>query len=229
MRRSAGCTHSLAQPLHHSMLAKNPVPLGCRHKGQGPFTTLHCLTSLCLNMRTWVTGDNRLGVKVDGLCPTKGNPLPLRLKLVQDTQHLEMTHCAACNATCRQIVLDTAALRIGLMQDSMLLWHVMEDCMKPWPGLLWQPTEMSRMMTVERQQKDLGALSLQLRDHPGVVTLIAGDQVGALQDQANHRGVCCKLGVPARVVPVEVLFQVLIHPCTSSRTTQWCSSACHTS
>mmetsp|Transcript_12457 Transcript_12457/g.34666 ORF Transcript_12457/g.34666 Transcript_12457/m.34666 type:complete len:540 (-) Transcript_12457:608-2227(-) len=58
---------------------------------------------------------------------------------------------------------------------------------------------------------DLGAPGLQVHDGGGVVRLVPGDQVSPLQDQADDRGVLLELHVPPRVVPVEVLLEILVH------------------
>mmetsp|Transcript_27247 Transcript_27247/g.59503 ORF Transcript_27247/g.59503 Transcript_27247/m.59503 type:complete len:1448 (-) Transcript_27247:88-4431(-) len=58
---------------------------------------------------------------------------------------------------------------------------------------------------------NLGTLGLHLLHHSGVVTLVTGHQVGALQHEADHDGVRRELLVLAGVIPVEVLLEVLVH------------------
>ena len=58
---------------------------------------------------------------------------------------------------------------------------------------------------------DLGALRLELHHHAGVVALVAGDEVGALEDEADDGRVLGEGHVLAGVVPVEVLLEVLVH------------------
>ena len=67
--------------------------------------------------------------------------------------------------------------------------------------------------TCSGQGAYLGAAGLHLRDNARVVALVAGDQVGALEHQANDGRVLGKVHVLARVVPVQVLLDVLVHGC----------------
>ena len=57
----------------------------------------------------------------------------------------------------------------------------------------------------------LGAARLELHDHAGVVALVAGDEVRALQHEAHDGRVLGERDVLAGVVPVEVLLEVLVH------------------
>ena len=63
----------------------------------------------------------------------------------------------------------------------------------------------------------LGAACLHLGHHAGVVALVAGDQVRALQHQADDGRVALERHVLARVVPVQVLLHVLVHACMNMK------------
>mmetsp|Transcript_17534 Transcript_17534/g.48843 ORF Transcript_17534/g.48843 Transcript_17534/m.48843 type:complete len:660 (+) Transcript_17534:2749-4728(+) len=68
----------------------------------------------------------------------------------------------------------------------------------------------AEVQAASKHRDHLGTVGLQLSHNTGVVALIAGHQVAALQHQAHHGGLRGELNVLAGVIPVQVLLQVLV-------------------
>mmetsp|Transcript_15139 Transcript_15139/g.43048 ORF Transcript_15139/g.43048 Transcript_15139/m.43048 type:complete len:671 (-) Transcript_15139:57-2069(-) len=72
---------------------------------------------------------------------------------------------------------------------------------------------LDRQREVERtgeHRDDLGTTGLELGHDTGVMALVSGHQMRPLEHQSDHRGVLLELDVGPRVVPVQVLLQILV-------------------
>mmetsp|Transcript_28419 Transcript_28419/g.47713 ORF Transcript_28419/g.47713 Transcript_28419/m.47713 type:complete len:652 (+) Transcript_28419:1252-3207(+) len=79
-------------------------------------------------------------------------------------------------------------------------------------GVVVEAVQGAREVQTARENgHNLSTLGLHLLDDSGVVALVAGDQMRALQHEPDHHCVLRELRVLARVVPVQVLLEVLVH------------------